>query len=64
MKQSLKIILQRPSIEVGKFREIYRNVIEIDDSAKIDFQLLISSFRILYPFNDLIINFVILWKKN
>lgn len=41
----------------GKFKEIYRNTLELNESVSIPFELLIKAFKTLYPYNDLMVNF-------
>lgn len=61
MKQSLKIKCEVPDrVHAGDFKVIYSNLVKIDDSLNFDYQTLIRGLKLLYPFNDLIINFQIL----
>lgn len=60
MKQRLLILVQTPDLRnVGSFKELYRNQLMIDDSLDFDFHTVLSSLKILYPGNYIIISFKI-----
>lgn len=61
MTKRLKISVSVPDkVHTGKLRELFRNTIECDSAVSVSFQKLIDAFEILYPYNDLIINFTLL----
>lgn len=57
----LRIVLERPSeLHTGEFKEIYRNTLDCDDSVQFDYQALLKGLKMLYPYNNLIINLTLL----
>lgn len=44
---------------VGQFKELYRNFISLADGLKVSFDMFIESFKVLYPFDGLVISFSI-----
>lgn len=44
---------------IGQFKELYRNSISLADGLKVPFDMLIESFKVLYPFDGLVISFSI-----
>lgn len=54
----VKIVVQRSNRD-GSFRELYRNSVMMDDGVLFPFDMLIRSFKILYPVSDLVIQFSI-----
>lgn len=54
----LKISVERLNAPLdGSYREVYCNSLEFDDSVSIPFNQLYESLRILYPYENVVINF-------
>lgn len=50
MKQEIKIeVLHLDTVNVGKFKTLYKNVIRLDDSFDFDFKAVLKGLNILYP---------------
>lgn len=61
MKQAIQIIVTEPDrFKVCKFKELFRNTIELDDSLSYDYQGMIKGLRLLFQNKHIIINLNIL----
>lgn len=60
MKQRLRIKVEVPDYaKNNSFRNLYENVIEIDDSVNFDYSIVVKSLKLLYPYDNSFITFVI-----
>lgn len=60
MKQRLRVKVEVPDYaKNNSFRNLYENVIEIDDSVSFDYSIVVKSLKMLYPYDNSFITFVI-----
>lgn len=60
MKKQLRIIVQRPDrMHVGKFREVFRTMIEYDSNVDIPFNRLYDGLSVIFPYEDVVLSFLV-----
>lgn len=56
----VRIIVERPDkLNVGSFKEIYRNTLSYENESKIPFSTIYQDLKVLYPYPDAFIHFII-----
>lgn len=57
---SLSVIVERPDkFKTGSFKYLFRTTLEYDSSVSIPFSKLYEGLRMLFPFEDAIIHFIV-----
>lgn len=61
MKTRLRVKVEIPDpLHNNKFKELFRNQLELDESVSYDYQSLIKGIKLLFQRNDLIITLVLI----